>query len=106
MVGLSTPDASRKTLAWLDTIHTQSKKLPGVYCDPNFRETFLQDPGYAKYMLWEASLSSSAPVHIAPWKTLSFWQHSWTGNISGIVGGGVDLDWFMGTEAELQALAK
>jgi len=103
---LATADATRQTLAWLDTLQKSSHKVPGVYCDPNFRETFLRDAGYRQYLLWEASLSAVAPVSVAPWTRISFWQYRWNGTVPGIAGHGCDLDRFMGTMDSLQKLAK
>lgn len=103
---LATPDATRQTLAWLNTIQGSAHKTPGVYCDPNFRQTFLQDAGFGKYLLWEASLSAKAPTSIAPWKALTFWQWCWNGTCPGIAGHGCDLDRYTGTLAQLQKLAK
>jgi len=38
-----------------------------------------------------------------PWPTWTFWQHSNQGSVPGIAGA-VDLDWFNGTQEELEAL--
>ncbi len=53
-------------------------------------------------LLWAASYGAKAP-HFAGWEQTTFWQTSDHGSWPGI-GGGLDMDWFLGTEAELRAL--
>lgn len=101
--GVAKETAARQTLAWLDAVGKAAGSTPVVYCDPDFRGRFLTDADYGKSLLWEASLTKSPPSSIAPWKHLSFWQYDWKGHVPGI-SGNVDMDYFMGTSAELFSL--
>jgi GH25 family lysozyme M1 (1,4-beta-N-acetylmuramidase) len=49
-----------------------------------------------------AHYGAASPSIPAGWSGWTFWQHSDAGRVPGI-GGDVDLNWFNGSEAELQA---
>ncbi len=93
----------RKLLAWLDAVGNRLGKTPIVYCDPDFAKNYLQDPGFARYPLWLAGYSGLPKVP-KPWKSITFWQNDEHGTCPGVYGD-CDLDYFMGDEESLKALA-
>ena len=62
-------------------------------------------PALSSYPLWLADYDGEWPDPIPPWKTVTLWQSSSNGRVSG-VSGDVDLDQFAGSVDELRALGK
>lgn len=56
-------------------------------------------------LLWYASYANTPPAPPAPWKVVSFWQSSGGTKYRTPNGAECDADFFLGTEAELVALA-
>jgi lysozyme len=91
---------------------------PGLlYTSPGFWGTYLPVPVLNQYRLtlseidwaetyplWIAHYTTGWPSQVYPWVGWTFWQYSSAGKISGIRSR-VDLDYFNGSLAELNALA-
>lgn len=105
--GVSKSDGARQALAWLGAVKAHYGVTPIVYCDRDFALNFLQDAGFAAYLLWLAAYNARMPAAPNPWKSIAIWQYNEHGTVAGIADkGGVDLDRFTGTAAQLSALAK
>lgn len=76
--------------------------VPIVYTDPNCGK-LIQGPGPSR--LWIAEYGVHVPHIPSAWTEWLFWQWSDHGRVPGIEGD-VDLDWFNGTEEQLQALVR
>ena len=88
---------------WLDTVQNALGKRPIVYTDQNTLTAFLKDStALAGYPLWQAAYRSSPPPAPKGWHQWTFWQHSAKGSVLGITGD-VDLDYFRGSAADLDA---
>jgi len=88
---------------WLDLLKHEIGRPGVVYTYPSFNsEHGVGGRIGNKSLLWAASYGSREP-HFAGWERTHFWQYTATGSWRGI-GGGLDLDWFLGTEEELRAL--
>jgi len=91
---------------WLNTVQSALGKRPIVYTDQNTLTTFLKDStALAGYPLWQAAYRSTPPPTPKGWEQWTFWQHSATGNVAGITGN-VDLDYFQGSAANLDAFIR
>lgn len=88
---------------WLDTVQNGLGKRPMVYTNQNTLTAFLKDStALAGYPLWQAAFSSSPPPTPKGWRQWTFWQHSPTGSVPGVAGN-VDLEYFHGSAADLDA---
>lgn len=103
----------QRTETWLAEVENRTGRRPIIYSGVNFLNTSFQvspgkPPAWVKdYILWIANyLAPSATQPYLPqgWPKWTFWQHSASGQVNGIVGN-VDLNWFNGAEEELLALA-
>jgi lysozyme len=87
------------------------------YTSPGFWSTYLPVPVLSQYRLsisqvdwaeayplWVAHYTTGWPSQVYPWAGWTFWQYSSAGKISGIRTR-VDLDYFNGSAADLEALA-
>lgn len=97
---------------WLAEVESRTGRRPIIYSGVNFLNTSFQvapgqPPAWVKdYHLWIANYlgpGATQPYLPQGWKRWTFWQHSASGQVSGIQGN-VDLDWFNGSEQELLAL--
>lgn len=91
---------------------------PGlVYTSPGFWNTYLPVPVLSQYYLttskidwanayplWIAHYTTGWPSQVYPWVGWRFWQYTSSGKISGIRTR-VDLNYFIGSTADLEALA-
>ena len=88
---------------WLALLEREIGRPGAVYTYPSFNtEHGVGQRLGSRSLLWAASYGSQVP-HFAGWPRATFWQTSDHGTWPGI-GGGLDLDWFLGTEDELRAL--
>ena len=91
---------------WLDTVQSAVGKRPIVYTDQNTLTTFLKDSAaLGGYPLWQAAYRQTPPATPKGWQHWTFWQHSSTGKVLGITGN-VDLDYFNGSAADLDAFIR
>ncbi len=87
---------------WLEYVEQATGCRPVVYASPSYYQTYL-GIAFNKYPLWLAEYSSKTrlPRGVTAWQ---MWQHSQKGRIDG-VSGTVDLDYFAGDAAALEAFA-
>ena len=112
---------------FLEAVESILGKKPMIYTSPGFwnsygknKSTGRFDASWSYYPLWIAHYTSaSAPIIPEPWKTLalstaegaqkpwSFWQYSATGDglKFGAESKGIDLNWFNGTQEDLDKLS-
>lgn len=88
---------------WLEEVERATGRRPIVYTRASFW-TAQMGGGFGAYPLWVAHYGVSAPNVPAGWSGWTFWQHSDAGRVDGITGA-VDLNWFNGDRAEMQAFA-
>jgi len=92
-------------LGWLKGVEAALGVRPIIYINNSMTNTVLSNPAaFAAYLLWIAHYTSHpTPALPLPWTSWVFWQYSETGDLGGLTGG-VDLDRFNGTLADLQRL--
>lgn len=96
---------------WMDIVEAKLGVVPVLYTYPYFwaNAAGCPDGCCAKYPLWFASYTSQQPGAPNPWRSagkgITVWQYSGTGTYVPGIGAGQDANWFVGTEAELRALA-
>ncbi|MEO0521562.1 MAG: GH25 family lysozyme [Pseudomonadota bacterium] len=90
-----------EAIAWLDHVASRTACTPMVYADVSFYDTYLGSE-FERYPLYLADYAAepNLPEGVS---TYAIWQHSASGQVSGIAGK-VDLDSFAGSEASLEAL--
>ena len=86
---------------WLNAVEQGLGRKPIIYTAPSYWNANLTS-GFGDYPLWVAEYGVSTPKAVNGWSNWTFWQHSSTGNVSG-VNGAVDLDYFNGTAQALAA---
>lgn len=87
--------------AFLQEVERLSGRKPIVYTGNAFVQNF--DASLSAYDLWIARYSSTrVPDDCAAWQQWDFWQYSDAGQVDGI-SGGVDLNTYYGTLAQLKA---
>lgn len=103
--GLSSKRRVKIVLDWLQGVERRLSVRPIVYIGPSMAEDVLGSPDALKeYVLWLAHYTSDpAPRVPKPWTKWTFWQHSETGTVDGVIGP-VDLDRFNGSRADLENL--
>ncbi len=93
---------------WRNRVEQALGMRPLIYTRQNFNQTLLGEgiQALAGYPLWVSHYTDAPQPHYpATWKSWTFWQYSDHGQADGLTGG-VDLDRFNGTVAELQVLTK
>ena len=104
--GLSSTQMVNWVKAWLDEMELKSGRIPIIYVSPgNWQGWLANSTAFTRYPLWVAHYYVSSPIIPGGWSKYTFWQYSPKGSVSGI-SGGVDVDHFNGTLADLQALAQ
>jgi len=104
--GLGAATIAARIRTWVDRVHAATGVDPIIYTGKYFWRDDVGGPtSFANNPLWIAQYTSQCPDLPAPWGSWAFWQYSESGRIAGISGGGVDLDKFNGSLADLQALA-
>lgn len=86
---------------WLQEVERVTGRRPILYTRASFW-TAQMGSGLGGYPLWVAHYGVASPRIPAGWSGWTFWQHSDAGRVDGI-SGGVDLNWFNGGRAELEA---
>ena len=87
---------------WLDLVEQKLGRKPIIYTGPSFWNENLTS-GFGSYPLWVAEYGVSSPKPVNGWDGWTFWQHSQSGAVEG-VSGSVDLDYFNGSQSDLEAL--
>ena len=95
---------------WLQAVEKATGKVPWIYCGYYYwKEWMSSNSAWAKYpfiLAWYLADENSIRVP-APWKTWTMWQYTSNGDGPhyGTHGLSLDLNWFNGTEQELNAIA-
>lgn len=88
---------------WLQEVERATGRRPVIYTRASFW-TAQMGGAFGGYPLWVAHYGVASPGIPAGWGGWTFWQHSDAGRVDGI-SGGVDLNWFNGDRAALDAFA-
>jgi len=91
---------------WLDSVQQSLGRTPIIYTYASFWNTALGGTtAFAGYPLWIAEYTSNPSPRIPTgFSDYVFWQYSQSGSVPGITGN-VDMDWFKGSQADLNQLA-
>lgn len=103
--GLTPSQLITWTHTWLNTVQQLTGRDPIIYTSPYFwKDNLNNSTAFHAYPLWVANYGVSYPMVPGGWPTWSFWQHTSSGQITGI-SGNVDEDVFNGDMAGLQKFA-
>jgi GH25 family lysozyme M1 (1,4-beta-N-acetylmuramidase) len=80
-------DLSDFALRWLQRVETRTGLLPWFYSYGPFIRAHVHDGRLARYPLWLAAYSNTAPKAPPPWSEWKLWQHTDKANIPGIRAG-------------------
>ena len=95
----------QRTFDWLTTVEAATGKKPLIYSYSSWFESLgFTDARLADYPLFYIASYATCATVPAPWTSAVFWQYGDDGSVAGIHGG-VDVDRFFGTAAELAAFA-
>jgi lysozyme len=97
----------QRMMDFLHRVESVTGRRPVIYTSgAYFSGNGIDTTGLANYPLWIAYPTTSGCYRIpTPWAHAAFWQYSWTGRVAGIPGADVDMDHFLGTLDDLNALA-
>jgi len=100
-------DIQTRMWDWIHTVEQATGKRPIVYTFGSyFSSNAIDTTGLQAYPLFIADIVGGNCFSVpAPWSSAAIWQYSWTGTVAGI-SAQVDRDKFIGTLADLQALAQ
>ena len=103
--GLSASAVATRVKQWIDHVEAAIGVRPIIYTGFYFWRDQVGAPSFAApYPRWHAQYTSAACPNIpSPWTSWAFWQYTDSGTVAGI-SGGVDVNRFNGTMAELLAL--
>ncbi len=91
---------------WLNFVKAQTGKDAIIYTYKNFLIEYLGSASWPDNGLWLASYQTNPPGLPPGYTKLDWWQYSELGHVDGTpTGGSIDLDWFMGTQEDLNTLA-
>jgi GH25 family lysozyme M1 (1,4-beta-N-acetylmuramidase) len=102
-VETSTPNAGELD-AWLAAVEQGTGKRPIIYTSPGLWNPWFPGGGYGSDGLMVANWGVSCPSLPAGWSDWVVWQYADNGSVPGI-SGGVDSDYFNGSQAQLDAYA-
>jgi lysozyme len=89
---------------WIDRVKLKTGVDPIIYAAQGFWDTLPSTAQFAGSTLWVANYGQTCPHLPKTWGQWKFWQSSESGTVPGVTGG-IDLDVFNGTLAQLTALA-
>ena len=98
--GVPNDKLKERALEWLETVRAYYGTLPMVYTNVEFYKKYLKDD-FDKYPLWVAHYLQPERPRIS--RNWSFWQHSESGKVNGIVTK-VDFNVFSGDSLEFRKL--
>ncbi len=101
--GASTSKVVTAVHAWLAEIKAKLGVEGIIYSASGFWNTLPSTSQFASNTLWVANYGASCPSMPSTWSHWAVWQYSESGSVPG-VSGGIDLDEFNGTLADLQKL--
>ncbi|MCG5077428.1 GH25 family lysozyme [Paraburkholderia tagetis] len=89
--------------AWVTTVQNATGRPPIIYTAASFWNSAVGSSAFGGDPLWVANLGVNCPTLPIGWSNWTFWQYADNGLVSGI-SGGVDLDKFNGSLADLNNL--
>lgn len=92
-----------KVQKWMDIVEQHTGQKPVLYTYTSFATSNRLAKRFSGYPLWIAQYGNLTAPKLCGWPKWTFWQYRSSGKVPGIVGH-VDLDYFSGTVAELNAL--
>ncbi len=105
--GLSDSQVAAAIRQWLERVESQLGVKPIIYTSAYLWAEYTGDSmDFGDYPLWVAHYTDPSGPFWVPdgWSDWRFWQYSSSGSVSGI-SGNVDMDFFNGDRAALQAFA-
>jgi GH25 family lysozyme M1 (1,4-beta-N-acetylmuramidase) len=104
--GQSAATIVARAQVWADRVEARLGVRPIVYTGKYFwQDNVGSSAKFVDHPLWVAQYTSQCPDLPTPWTRWAFWQYTDKGSIPGIPGG-VDMNRFNGSLADLQALAR
>ncbi len=104
--GLTQTQVTAAVHAWIDHVAAATGRTPIVYAGLYSWPDLTGGADLTSSPLWIAQYTTAACPNIpSPWTKWSFWQHSDTGSVAGVVSGQLDLNVFDGTLDQLKAFA-
>jgi len=103
--GQSSSTITKKIQTWVDMVEAATGKRPIIYAASGFWNTLSGTSQFVDYPLWVANYGASCPSMPKTWSNWKFWQYSDRGKVPGITTGGVDVNVWNGTLADLEAWA-
>jgi GH25 family lysozyme M1 (1,4-beta-N-acetylmuramidase) len=104
--GLAQEKVEAAVRTWVDHVTAVIGRPPIVYAGYYSWQDYTGNANLTASPLWHAQYTNAPCPNIpTPWTRWTFWQHSATGVVPGVVGEPTDLNVFDGTLAELQAFA-
>jgi lysozyme len=100
--GKSPAEIASRVRAWIERVRGKLHVEPIVYTGPEFWRDRVGGADVGQ-PLWLAHYTRDCPTVPAPWTRWTYWQHTDSGRVPGIVGP-VDLDVFAGTIDDMRAL--
>lgn len=88
----------------LDQMETASGKIPWIYMGASLAENLKLPPIFARYPLIIARYDRDMGPVPPPWSSITAWQYTDSASLLGVSEGHtVDSNWFLGSQADLQA---
>jgi len=99
-------ECAQKVTDWLNYVKQETGRDAIIYTYKNYLIEYLDSASWPNNGLWLAAYQTNPPGLPPGYTAVNWWQYSQFGELDGtITGGSIDLDWFMGTQEELNALA-
>jgi lysozyme len=89
---------------WASAVQAGTGKTPMIYTAEGYWDSDVASSAFGSDPLWVANWGVTCPDLATGWSSWEVWQYSDSGSVGGI-SGGVDLDEFNGTLAQLQSFA-
>lgn len=102
---LASGEVYSQALDFLTTLEKLAGFAPEVYTGGWFTPGHLDNPGLARYNLWDSAYQNWKPAPPYPWKSIYVWQYTDHASIAGI-NGLIDCSIFDGTIEQWKSLGK
>lgn len=108
-VGLTAKEVQGRVGSFLQAVEKTTGRVPMIYCGYYYWVQWMTaDPAWKKYPFWLAWYANESIIKVPPpWTNWTIWQYAGNGPGPqfGSTGLSMDMNWFRGTEAELNAFA-
>ncbi len=95
---------ANKVSEWIQVVEAAVGRKPIIYTRASFWDPYVRTQDFVDYPLWVAHYGANCPNLPAGWTDWKFWQYTSSGSVNGI-SGRVDMNFFNGDEAALEAFA-